>query len=509
MPQKRHAHKDRLVVNSAYNTKMVNQLLGLSSEQCLMNFKIGLARSSKKDHRSYAQVVSSKGDSAYSFHHKLHSGTDFQYSTSTHGVEGNYYNVHPAWNNKVLTNRCSNNTSTVYPDPVVLSHSRITPQHKQVSVNTKVKRRIITNTANENIPISTENRFQVLSDVTEGCLESDDLQSSTLGGIVDKEIPALVPTLDTATDKVSIKGDLSIGVDNIFTPDTVAYGEMVIGSIPNRTARATKTGDTHKMHEKCRQQIGEQFGCIPLDTFVTYKGPDVHWGVIPDILEAHKLIKNSGIPNFLGMRIPVKTSLNVVNWRKHLVDYFDQQILDLIQFGFPLDFDRNTVLCSTYKNHASAYEFASHVDKYIQEELGHGAIMGPFNTPPIPLHISPFMTRPKPDSDTRRTIIDLSWPKGHSVNDGVGKQSYLKTDFLLKYPSVDSIIRTLNKLGPACSIFKVDISRAFRHIRIDPGDLDLLGLQHLDQYYLDLSLPFGYRLGSIFFRNSATQLGIL
>ena len=51
-----------------------------------------------------------------------------------------------------------------------------------------------------------------------------------------------------------------------------------------------------------------------------------------------------------------------------------------------------------------------------------------------------------------------------------------------------------------CSIFKIDISRAFRHIRIDPGDLDLLGLQHLDQYYLDRSLPFGYRLGSNFFQ---------
>ena len=80
------------------------------------------------------------------------------------------------------------------------------------------------------------------------------------------------------------------------------------------------------------------------------------------------------------------------------------------------------------------------------------------------------------------------------------------TDFLLKYPSVDSIIRTLNKLGPAYSIFKIDISRAFRHIRIDPGDLDLLGLQHLDQYYLDLSLPFGYRLGSIFFQKLSDSI---
>ena len=127
--------------------------------------------------------------------------------------------------------------------------------------------------------------------------------------------------------------------------------------------------------------------------------------------------------------------------------------------------------------------------------------MGPFDSPPIPFYILPFMTRPKADLDVRRTIIDLSWPKGHSVNDGVGKHLYINTELKLKYPSVDSIIQTLINLGPSCSIFKIDISCAFRHIRIDPGDLDLLGLQHLKQYYLDLLLLFGYRLGTIYFRN--------
>ena len=39
----------------------------------------------------------------------------------------------------------------------------------------------------------------------------------------------------------------------------------------------------------------------------------------------------------------------------------------------------------------------------------------------------------------------------------------------------------------------------FRHIRIDPGDIDLLGLQHQGKYFIDLSLPFGYKLGCFFF----------
>ena len=73
------------------------------------------------------------------------------------------------------------------------------------------------------------------------------------------------------------------------------------------------------------------------------------------------------------------------------------------------------------------------------------------------------MTRPKSGSEVRRTIVDLSWPKSHSVNDGISNKAYLGMEFELHYPSVDSIIPTINELGPGASIFKVDISRAFRH----------------------------------------------
>ena len=36
--------------------------------------------------------------------------------------------------------------------------------------------------------------------------------------------------------------------------------------------------------------------------------------------------------------------------------------------------------------------------------------------------------------------MDLSFPKGCSINDGVLKDSYLGTNFQMHYPSVDSII---------------------------------------------------------------------
>ena len=42
-------------------------------------------------------------------------------------------------------------------------------------------------------------------------------------------------------------------------------------------------------------------------------------------------------------------------------------------------------------------------------------------------------------------------------------------------------------------------SQAFRHLRIDPGDLDLLGLK-LGSYYIDRTLAFRFRHGCVFFQ---------
>ena len=62
------------------------------------------------------------------------------------------------------------------------------------------------------------------------------------------------------------------------------------------------------------------------------------------------------------------------------------------------------------------------------------------------------MTREKADSDLRRTIVDLSWPIGQSVNSGIAKDMYLGAKFLLNYPSVDNIIDRLIQLGPGSMV---------------------------------------------------------
>ena len=160
-----------------------------------------------------------------------------------------------------------------------------------------------------------------------------------------------------------------------------------------------------------------------------------------------------------------------------MADYWDKQLVDLLEFGFPLDFDRSFELQSTEENHAPGRDHAYDIECYIQEELKHEAMLGPFAQKPLTLHISPFVTREKPDSEVRRTIVDLSWPQNFSVNAGAMKDKYLGSSFVLNYLSVDDIVKKIVELGPGSLLYKLDISRAFRQLKVDPGDLYLLGLR--------------------------------
>ena len=153
--------------------------------------------------------------------------------------------------------------------------------------------------------------------------------------------------------------------------------------------------NSSKDYTACIQQNGDQFGYIPLYDLKLYYGPEVTWENIPSILQAHKLIRQSGVPNFLNCRTPVQTKLNPARWRYYLTDYWDKQLPDLIQYGFPLDFDRKCPLSSSDTNHASALNYETHVDEYIQEELEHGALYGPFQDVDFNIHVSPLMTREK------------------------------------------------------------------------------------------------------------------
>ena len=247
--------------------------------------------------------------------------------------------------------------------------------------------------------------------------------------------------------------------------------------------------------QKWAEQNPDNFGYIPLGPLLLPKTDKKKFrGTDP--VKLYDITKNENTFNFMHSQIQVKSQLNPDIWATLLEGYWDKQLLYLIRYGFPLDFDKNSKLAKNSDNHKSALMFPTDIDQYLTEEMEFGAIVGPFSEPPLTnFHTSPFMTREKPGGDHRRVIMDLSFPHGLAVNSKISKDSYLGTDFILTLPSIDHITNKVKKFGKGSLLYKIDISRAFRHVKIDPRDYFLLGLKHRN-YFFDTCLPFGYRHGS-------------
>ena len=68
------------------------------------------------------------------------------------------------------------------------------------------------------------------------------------------------------------------------------------------------------------------------------------------------------------------------------------------------------------------------------------------------------MSVPKMDTTERRTVVDVSFPPGCSVNDSIPIDMYLGEYFKLRYPSIDGLIETMTRHGMGCLRYKVKTS---------------------------------------------------
>ena len=121
--------------------------------------------------------------------------------------------------------------------------------------------------------------------------------------------------------------------------------------------------------------------------------------------------------------------------------------------------------------------------------------MGPFDRIPFQskVGISPLSSRPKKDSPDRHIILDLSFPPGCAINDGILKDNYLGFTAKLWFPKVDEFAYRIYSLGKGCMMFKIDLSRYFRQLPLDLGDYLLIGYVINGKFYFDKVLPMGMR----------------
>ena len=148
-----------------------------------------------------------------------------------------------------------------------------------------------------------------------------------------------------------------------------------------------------------------------------------------DIIELYTAVAQTGVPNYIGARIPVKTSLNIPVWRALLANYSNTSLPDFLEFGWPINIhpeNYNFPQNVHHSNHRSALDYQADVDLFIDKELRYGAMCGPFRANPFPFPVfpAPLQTVAKRDSDTRRVVVDLSYPSGQSVNDAIPKNTF-------------------------------------------------------------------------------------
>ena len=207
------------------------------------------------------------------------------------------------------------------------------------------------------------------------------------------------------------------------------------------------------------------------------------------------VIRQTGVPNYQAAIFPLFSGLNIETWKHLLKDYPDRFLIQYLKFGFPLSVCNHVNLTiNKVTNHHSATEYPQAVRDYISKEVQYGALLGPVDHIDSPyLHCSPLLTRPK-DRDKRRIILNLSHPQGFSLNDIVDKTRFNNRHFFLKLLSVDDIIQILPCDNPL--ILKIDVSRAFRNLRVDSVDVLKLGITWKGSHYLDSEIALGWTHGT-------------
>ena len=216
----------------------------------------------------------------------------------------------------------------------------------------------------------------------------------------------------------------------------------------------------------------------------------------------------TGEPNYLVARVPVPSALNISAWRELLQAYEDSVVCDFLEFGWPVGFVPTVLPIFELRTHRGALQFPEQVTAYLNKEIYLGRVAGPFDAVPFTdgFVVSPVNTVPKRDSDERRVIVDLSWPCGTSVNDGIPSDSFLGEPISLTYPTIDSIVDAVISLGPGCLLYKRDLKKAYRQFPVDPRDYHLLGYTWDNQFYFDTVLTMGLRSAAMACQRSTSAV---
>ena len=186
-------------------------------------------------------------------------------------------------------------------------------------------------------------------------------------------------------------------------------------------------------------------------------------------LRAMDAFEASGVPDEVGM---VSSPLVANEWETVLAGHpdcdFAEFVIRGIREGFRIGFDYSCHLGENIpKNMRSASENPDRIDRYVRAEAQERRLIRLVGAAPV--QVSQVNVIPKPHQPGKwRLITDVSFPKGQSVNDGIGVEMCS-----VSYATVDQAVRCIEAPG---LLAKFDISNAYRAVPVHPSDRLLLGL---------------------------------
>ena len=210
-------------------------------------------------------------------------------------------------------------------------------------------------------------------------------------------------------------------------------------------------------------------------------------------MRANGILNKLGKYNFEEKLVKIPSNFNFEYLHRELKDYCDKEVIDLMQYGFPVGHNGKTGSREIPKNHKGAELYPEQMRNILQKEVDFKSVLGPFTYPPFEdACYSPLNSVPK-RGNQRRLILDMSYPPGNSINDGIEKDVYLDIQKKLELPSIDKLVQRIKQLGKGCKMFKIDLVRAYRQVYCCPKDVQLLGYVYNKKFYHDCTLSMGSR----------------
>ena len=198
-------------------------------------------------------------------------------------------------------------------------------------------------------------------------------------------------------------------------------------------------------------------------------------------------------PNHLGARVSLPhAKLKLARWRYHLRGYENLEIVQYMEFGFPLGLQSTPNLESATRNHGSAYGWYEYVDKFVCKEVSMGGMTGPFKLAPWwNTIVSPIMTAHKKPA-SRRTVFDATFGD-YSLNNSTPTDMYMGQPCHYSFPKIEDYKKMILEAGPNCWMWKRDLARFFLQLPLDPAEYCRVGLVWRGLFFFFLALAFGLR----------------